>query len=100
MNNQIPEPHELKGRFLIPREYIKLMAVWMGLSESMVYQLLRKGKPISKRTMLTLERRCGIPVDTWNSMTIDLDILNEDLYTYWYKHATSITSNPTTSSLF
>lgn len=77
-------PEELKKRFVIPREYIRQIAAWMDLSESMTYQILRQERKPSKRTAANIEQRTGLPSNLWD--TEDIDILCEMVYTYWYNY--------------
>ena len=79
-----PTPEELQARFHIPREYIRHLAAWMNISESMMYQMYRDRRNPGTRLKIQLERRCGIDPGFWDA-DLTLDQRNKMLYSHWYK---------------
>ena len=79
---EIPTPDNLHNKFILPREYIRVLSAWMNVSESLAYQICRQGRLPAKRTISQLEDRCGIPPHLWDEEDLDTRIKN--LYTYWY----------------
>ena len=82
---RVPLPKEIKSRFIIPREYIREIAEWLDLSESMTYQMLRLGRKPSNRTKQKLWDNNKILPATWLH---DIDVLAETVYSIWYASAT------------
>jgi len=81
-----PTPADIKARFIIPREYLRQMAAYMNVSESLLYQINRQGRRPTPRTAAQIEERTGIPAYVW--LIPDLDTLSEIIYTYWYSYIT------------
>jgi hypothetical protein len=77
-----PTPRQLKEHFIIPRTYIELIAIWLGLSISMTYQILRQSRKPSPKTIEEIYSRTGLPPSTWEEE--NLDTLAENVYTRWY----------------
>ena len=81
-----PTPAHVKARFIIPREYLRQMAAYMNVSESLLYQINRQGRRPTPTTAAQIEERTGIPAYVW--LIPDLDTLSEIIYTYWYSYTT------------
>jgi hypothetical protein len=85
-NTRPPTPDELHKQFRIPREYIRGMAAWMNISESMMYMMYKDGRNPGRRLAIQLERRCSIPERFWTDYgdNYQLDTRNKILYSMWY----------------
>jgi hypothetical protein len=84
---QPPTPDALAKRFTIPREYIRRIAAWMNVSESLLYSIYKIGRQPNPPLQQKLELRCGLPVSLWAEE--DLDKRNRLLYTMWYEYETT-----------
>lgn len=86
-----PTPEALQEQFHIPRTYLKHMAAWLSMSESMLFQIVRQGRKPAKPTIAKLQKEPGIPEHLWD---FPVDIVAKKLYTLWYEQLTPYQANP------
>jgi len=91
----LPTPRELKEKFIIPRYYMRCIALWLQISESMVSQMTRSNKKPSQKLAKRLAEAHGIPERIWTD-NYSCDDRAEVLYQRWYEYETD-QDNPATN---